>query len=29
MDHDSIDDIVVMDHLGSLFILYGHDSGIF
>lgn len=29
MDHDGIDDIVVMDHLGSLFIFYGHNSGIF
>lgn len=29
MDHDAIDDIVVMDHLGSLFVFYGHSSGIF
>lgn len=29
MDYDSIDDIIVMDHLGSLFIFYGHSSGIF
>lgn len=29
MDHDTIDDIIVMDHLGSLFIFYGHGSGVF
>lgn len=29
MDHDRIDDIIVMDHLGSLFVFYGHGSGIF
>lgn len=29
MDHDGIDDIIVLDHLGSLFIFYGQKSGIF
>ena len=29
MDHDGVDDIIVMDHLGSLYIFYGHSSGIF
>ena len=29
MDRDTIDDIILMDHLGSLFVLYGHDSGVF
>jgi len=29
MDYDGIDDIIVMDNLGSLFIFYGHSSGIF
>lgn len=29
MDHDGVDDIIVLDHLGSLYIFYGHSSGIF
>ena len=29
MDHDGVDDIIVMDHLGSLYIFYGHSSGVF
>lgn len=29
MDHDNIDDIIVMDNLGSLSIFYGQSSGIF
>lgn len=29
MDHDGLDDIVVMDNLGSLSIFYGHTSGVF
>jgi hypothetical protein len=29
MDHDGIDDIILMDSLGSLYIFYGHSSGIF
>lgn len=29
MDHDGIDDIVLLDHLGSLYIFYGTTSGVF
>ena len=29
MDHDAIDDIIVMDNLGSLYIFYGQKTGIF
>jgi hypothetical protein len=29
MDYDGIDDIIVLDTLGSLFIFYGDNSGIF
>lgn len=29
MDHDGIDDIIVMDDIGSLYIFYGHTSGVF
>jgi len=29
MDYDGIDDIIVLDHYGSLFIFYGRDTGIF
>lgn len=29
MDHDGIDDIVLLDHLGSLYIFYGTSSGVF
>lgn len=29
MDHDGIDDIIVMDNLGSLYIFYGQKTGIF
>lgn len=29
MDHDGLDDIVIMDHLGTLAIFYGNKSGTF
>jgi len=29
VDHDGIDDIIVMDHIGSLYIFYGQTSGEF
>jgi hypothetical protein len=29
MDHDGIDDIILLDHLGSLYIFYGTTSGVF
>jgi hypothetical protein len=29
MDHDGIDDIILLDHLGSLYIFYGSTSGVF
>ncbi len=29
MDHDGIDDIIVMDSIGSLYIFYGKQNGIF
>lgn len=29
MDHDAIDDIIVMDSIGSLYIFYGKQNGVF
>ena len=29
MDHDAIDDIIVMDTIGNLFVFYGQKSGVF
>ncbi len=29
MDHDGIDDIIVLDNLGSLYIFYGQSTGVF
>lgn len=29
MDHDAIDDIIIMDSLGGLYIFYGSKTGIF
>lgn len=29
MDHDGIDDIIVMDNIGNLFVFYGQKAGVF
>ena len=29
MDHDAIDDIIVMDSIGNLYIFYGNKTGVF